>query len=116
MQRPAQVLSRNGDDGASLDVAGDGWNVWAEPVGTDGNDPTTLHVRVRLPRATSDDQVAATVTHLYGSGLLTVAADGWQTVAAASCWEDWSEEAGGLVWVREGKALGMRRYEEPTDN
>jgi hypothetical protein len=86
--------------GASVTAEGDGWNAWGEAVGTDANDASTLHVIADLDRiASTEEDAAAVVARLHREGLAVVSTDRWRTLAALSAFEDWSDEAGGLVWL-----------------
>lgn len=99
---------------ASVTAEGDGWNAWGEPVGTDANNLSTLHVTADLDRLEStEDDVAAVVDRLHRDGLVQVSTDQWRTLAALSAFEDWSEEAGGLAWlVAADGTVTLTRYPE----
>lgn len=85
--------------GADVVVNGDGWNSWAEPVGTDANNATTLHVLARIDATVHDEAaVYAVVETLHRQRLAAISTDVRRTLAAVSCWDYWGEEAGGASW------------------
>lgn len=75
-------------------VDGDGWDVWGEPVGSAGNDGSTLHVVTLTDPCHSDRLVANLAARL-------ATMRGSLTVAVETPPEDWGvADSGGRVWHR----------------
>lgn len=75
-------------------IEGDGWDVWGEPVGTAGNDGSTLHVVVLSDPCHCDRLVADLAPRL-------VTMRGALAVAVETPPEDWGvADVGGRVWHR----------------
>jgi hypothetical protein len=87
LRRVTALVSR------SCAVEGDGWEVWAEPVGTAGNDDRTLHVVVTTTPNEADLLVVAATDLLVALRESTV-------VAVETPLDDWSIDAGGRLWHR----------------
>lgn len=83
-----------GGESRYVNIDGDGWESWGEPIGTDSNDAETIHVTIPCEAVETDSIIASVKGYLVPMKAETQK----NIVACLTDDDDWSTLNGHRVW------------------